>query len=75
MLRNSLAGVAVRDRCKSQEGLPASPSLPSLNMLVCTEGRERSLAEYTGLLREAGFTAVEAVRTGKPVDAVLARKA
>jgi len=53
---------------------PVSAQMQSLNMLVCTEGRERSLAEYTSLLREAGFAEVEAVRTGKPVDAVLARK-
>ena len=54
---------------------PISGQMQSLNMLVCTEGRERSLAEYSLLLQSAGFAKVEAVRTGKPVDAILARKA
>ncbi|MSV28621.1 MAG: homocysteine methyltransferase, partial [Bryobacterales bacterium] len=43
-------------------------------MLICTEGRERTLGEYRGLLEEAGFTSVQGKRTGAPVDAVLARK-
>lgn len=47
----------------------------SLNMLVQTRGRERSLGEYTALLREAGFAGqVRGVRTGCPLDAVLACK-
>jgi acetylserotonin N-methyltransferase len=54
---------------------PISGQMQSLNMLICTEGRERSLAEYATLLRCAGFAKVDAVRTGKPVDAILARKA
>lgn len=54
---------------------PASAQMQSLNMLICTEGRERSFAEYSELLKRAGFTKVEFVRTGKPVDAILARKA
>jgi acetylserotonin N-methyltransferase len=55
----------------------AGPSLAvfqSLNMLVCTEGKERTLGEYEGLLREAGFGRVEARRTSAPLDAVLAIK-
>ena len=54
---------------------PVSGQMQSLNMLICTEGRERSLAEYSTLLRNAGFLHVDAIRTGKPVDAILARKA
>lgn len=54
---------------------PVAAQMQSLNMLICTEGRERSLDEYSQLLRQAGFVEVEAVRTGKPVDAILARKA
>lgn len=46
----------------------------SLNMLVCTEGKERTLGEYTDLLRSAGFTTVQGKRTASPLDAVLARK-
>ncbi len=48
--------------------------MQSLNMLICTEGRERTLEQYRALLEEAGFASVEAVVTGKPVDAILARK-
>lgn len=53
---------------------PTSGLMQSLNMLVCTEGKERNLAEYTALLRAAGFQRVDAARTGKPVDAILAYK-
>jgi acetylserotonin N-methyltransferase len=48
--------------------------LQSLNMLVCTEGKERTLAEYEALLRSAGFGRVEGRRTPTPLDAVLAVK-
>ena len=48
--------------------------LQSLNMLVCTEGRERTLSEYAQLLERAGFTDVHCVRTGAPLDVVMARK-
>jgi acetylserotonin N-methyltransferase len=49
--------------------------LQSLNMLVVTEGMERSLSQYERLLREAGFAEVEGRRTGTPLDAILAVKA
>jgi acetylserotonin N-methyltransferase len=48
--------------------------MQSLNMLVCTEGEERTLTEYAALLLEAGFGSVEGRRTGAPLDAVLATK-
>ena len=48
--------------------------MQSLNMLVATEGRERSAAEYEALLRAAGFTDVQSRVTGAPVDATLALK-
>lgn len=48
--------------------------LQSLNMLVCAEGKERTLAEYTALLRAAGFARVEGRRTATPLDAILAVK-
>jgi acetylserotonin N-methyltransferase len=54
---------------------PVPAQMQSLNMLVCTEGKERSLAEYRALLTAAGFSDVQGARTGKAVDAVLARKA
>jgi acetylserotonin N-methyltransferase len=53
---------------------PVGAHMQSLNMLVCTEGRERTLSEYAALLREAGFTKVEGRVTGAPLDAVLAEK-
>ncbi|MFM7160691.1 MAG: methyltransferase [Planctomycetaceae bacterium] len=48
--------------------------LQSLNMLVCTEGKERTLGEYARLLETAGFESVQGRRTGSPLDAVLAFK-
>ncbi len=42
-----------------------------LNMLICTEGRERPAAEYAVHLETAGFTQFEVSRTGTPLDAVL----
>jgi acetylserotonin N-methyltransferase len=51
---------------------PVPSQMQSLNMLVIAEGRERTAAEYRALLEAAGFTAVEARRTGAPLDAVLA---
>jgi acetylserotonin O-methyltransferase len=48
--------------------------LQSLNMLVCTEGQERTLSEYEALLKQVGFQTVVGVRTDSPLDAVLATK-
>jgi len=53
---------------------PLLALMQSLNMLVCTEGKERTLAEYTALLRQAGFTQVEGRVTAAPLDAILAVK-
>jgi acetylserotonin N-methyltransferase len=53
---------------------PLGGQLQSLNMLVCTEGKERNAAEYGALLREAGFGDVQARETGSVVDAILAVK-
>jgi acetylserotonin N-methyltransferase len=53
---------------------PVSSQLQSLNMLVCTEGKERSLSEYQELLAEAGFQNVKGYITGCPLDAILAVK-
>lgn len=53
---------------------PPPAQMQSLNMLVCTEGRERTLSEYAALLRAAGFASVEGRCTGVPLDAVLALK-
>jgi acetylserotonin N-methyltransferase len=53
---------------------PSTTLLQSLSMLICTEGRERSPAEYEALVREAGFEDFSYRRSGKPVDVMLARK-
>jgi acetylserotonin N-methyltransferase len=53
---------------------PASVLIHSLNMLVCTAGRERSLSEYRELLAAAGFREVQSKRTGTLLDAMLAIK-
>jgi acetylserotonin N-methyltransferase len=45
-----------------------------LNMLTCTEGKERTLREYKGPLHRAGFADVQGRQTSSPLDAVLAVK-
>lgn len=54
---------------------PLPALMQSLSMLVCTEGKERTLGEYTALLQEAGFARVEGRVTGSPLDAILATRA
>jgi acetylserotonin O-methyltransferase len=51
-----------------------SAHMQSLNMLIGTEGRERSAAEYEALLRAACFSRVESRVTGAYLDALLAIK-
>ena len=53
---------------------PTAGYLQSLNMLICTEGRERTASEYEALVRAAGFSGFEYRLTGQPVDAMLAVK-
>ncbi|CAN5152681.1 class I SAM-dependent methyltransferase [soil metagenome] len=53
---------------------PRWAQLQSLNMLSCTEGKERTLSEYEALLKQAGFKEVSGCRTNSPLDAVLAIK-
>ena len=48
--------------------------LQDINMLICTEGRERTYAEYQALLLKAGFTQVTLRQTSAPIDALLAVK-
>ena len=54
---------------------PEYAVMQSINMLVCTEGRERSAAEYSSLLTKAGFASIECRPTGVTLDAILAIKA
>jgi acetylserotonin N-methyltransferase len=53
---------------------PIPATMQSLNMLVVTEGRERSLPEYAELLTAAGFSDVQGRQTGAQLDAILAVK-
>jgi acetylserotonin N-methyltransferase len=48
--------------------------MQNLNMLTCTEGKERTLGEYEALLARAGFVDVRGCPTSSPLDAVMARK-
>ncbi len=53
---------------------PRWAHMQSLNMLTCTEGKERNLEEYAVLLENIGFHRVRACRTSSPLDAVMATK-
>jgi acetylserotonin O-methyltransferase len=53
---------------------PGWAQMQNLNMLACTEGKERTLAEYESLLTRAGFVDVQGCRTPSPLDAILALK-
>jgi acetylserotonin N-methyltransferase len=68
-------GLLIAEKLLDDDRLgPVTVHMQSLNMLVVTEGRERSLPEYRELLTRAGFSSVEGVRTGQPLDAILALK-
>jgi acetylserotonin N-methyltransferase len=66
------AGGALLIAEKLLENVPAH--MQSLNMLIVTEGRERTAEEYAVLLLAAGFATVESRRTGTPLDVTLAVK-
>ena len=53
---------------------PVPANMQSLNMLIVTEGRERNLAEYSELLRRAGFSEISGRRTGVALDTIMAVK-
>lgn len=53
---------------------PRWAQMQNLNMLVCTEGKERTLGEYEALLKGVGFSGVEGRKTPSHLDAVLAVK-
>jgi acetylserotonin N-methyltransferase len=53
---------------------PRWAHMQNLNMLTCTEGKERMLSEYETLLKRVGFVEVFGCRTASPLDAVLAVK-
>lgn len=71
----SSGALLVAERLLSEDKTGPLPALTqSLNMLVCVEGKERTLSEYEALLREAGFIEIHAQKTGAPLDAILAIK-
>lgn len=53
---------------------PDLAQMQHLNMLLCTEGRERTLSEYAGLLVQAGFVEIRGSVTDSPLDAIVATK-
>lgn len=53
---------------------PRWAQMQDLNMLTCTEGKERTLTEYEALLNRVGFVDVFGCRIPSPLDAVLASK-
>ncbi|MBA4186934.1 MAG: homocysteine methyltransferase [Planctomycetaceae bacterium] len=53
---------------------PNWAQMQDLNMLLVTEGKERTLGDYTELLKRVGFTDIHGQTTTAPVDAVLAVK-
>lgn len=55
-------------------GGPVPSLMQDLNMLIATDGRERTCSEYRSLLDSVGFRAIQCRRTGTLLDAVLARK-
>jgi acetylserotonin N-methyltransferase len=68
-------GLLVAEKLLAEDGVgPIPANMQSLGMLICTEGKERSLGEYTRVLQHAGFTQVQGRRTGVPLDAILAMK-
>jgi acetylserotonin N-methyltransferase len=68
-------GVLIAEKLLEEDGVgPIPANMQSLNMLVVTEGRERTLSDYTRLLHNAGFNRVEGRRTGVALDAILAIK-
>src|SRR4030095_10002079 len=68
-------GLLICERLLNEErDGPVSTYLQSLNMLLCTEGKERSPSEYESLTRDAGFSSFDFRKTGQPVDVMLAVK-
>jgi acetylserotonin O-methyltransferase len=65
----------IAEKLLNEDGVgPLAANMQSLNMLVVTEGRERSLSQFERLLRAAGFHEVAGKRTGVALDAIVAVK-
>lgn len=71
----SNGALLVVERLLHEDGVgPIAANMQSLNMLIVTEGKERSLTDYSRLLRLAGFEHIEGRITGARLDAVLGVK-
>ena len=69
-------GVLVAEALVNEERTgPVHALMQDLNMLVCTDGHERTFEEYRALLEANGFTDVVSHCTDTALDAVLAIKA
>ncbi|XP_077336921.1 acetylserotonin O-methyltransferase-like [Lithobates pipiens] len=55
-------------------GGPLISQLFSLNMLLLTEGKERTPSEYKKLLTDSGFRDIQVSATGKIYEAIMGRK-
>lgn len=67
--------VLVAEKLLSDDkGGPRWAQMQNLNMLTCTEGKERTFGQYEAILKRVGFTDVLVCRTPSPLDAVLAVK-
>jgi acetylserotonin N-methyltransferase len=68
--------ILVAEKLLNPDGVgPLAANMQSLNMLIVTEGKERTLEDYARLSQGAGFVQVEGRRTGTMLDAILAIKA
>ena len=68
-------GILIAEKLLDEKKTGPTPALlQSLNMLVSTEGKERTLSEYRQLLEGVGFEKVDGRVTGAYLDAVMATK-
>lgn len=68
-------GLLIAEKMLAEDGSgPRWAQMQNLNMLTCTEGKERTLAQYEAILRRVGFQSVEGRTTTAPLDAILALK-
>jgi len=71
----SRGGVLIAETLLDDDHTGPVPSLmQDLNMLVATDGRERTCSDYRALLDSVGFRSIQCRRTGTLLDATLARK-
>jgi len=68
-------GLLIAEKILAEDGSgPRWAQMQNLNMLTCTEGKERTLTQYETLLRKIGFRSVAGRTTSAPLDALLAMK-